>query len=271
MAALGQYTRLPVASVTATNPSVGTTGTTAPTSATEIGYIVAGNLTGATGTANGLKVDGSGSTQPISGTVTANQGTAGAQKWLVDGSGVTQPVSAASLPLPTGASTSALQTTGNTSLSTIATNTGNIPALGQALAAGSVPVVLTVSQLSTLTPLTTVAVTQSGTWTIATSAGGTAIANAPIQNIYSSTNITTSAYVQLVASTSNKINSVYIFDSSGQAMIFAIGGSGSEVIQLYVPPGGGTFPIQIAASTRIAYKALSANATSGYLIMSFLQ
>lgn len=38
----------------------------------------------------------------------------------VDGSGVTQPISAASLPLPTGASTSALQTTGNTSLSTIA-------------------------------------------------------------------------------------------------------------------------------------------------------
>jgi hypothetical protein len=35
----------------------------------------------------------------------------------------TQPVSAASLPLPTGASTSALQTTGNSSLSTIATNT----------------------------------------------------------------------------------------------------------------------------------------------------
>ncbi len=34
------------------------------------------------------------------------------------------PISAASLPLPTGASTSALQTTANTSLSTIATNSG---------------------------------------------------------------------------------------------------------------------------------------------------
>lgn len=38
---------------------------------------------------------------------------------LVDGSGVTQPISAASLPLPSGASTSALQTTGNASLSSI--------------------------------------------------------------------------------------------------------------------------------------------------------
>jgi hypothetical protein len=38
----------------------------------------------------------------------------------VDGSGVTQPISAASLPLPSGAATSANQTTGNTSLATLA-------------------------------------------------------------------------------------------------------------------------------------------------------
>lgn len=39
----------------------------------------------------------------------------------VDGSAVTQPISAATLPLPTGASTSALQTTGNASLASIDT------------------------------------------------------------------------------------------------------------------------------------------------------
>lgn len=71
----------------------------------------------------------------------------------VDGSAVTQPISAASLPLPTGASTSANQTTTNASLASIDTKT---PALGQALAAASVPVVLTAAQLSTLTPLTSV-------------------------------------------------------------------------------------------------------------------
>jgi hypothetical protein len=53
-----------------------------------------------------LVVDGSGVTQPVSGTVTANAGTG---TMTVDGSGVTQPVSAASLPLPTGASTAAKQ------------------------------------------------------------------------------------------------------------------------------------------------------------------
>jgi hypothetical protein len=94
---------------------------------------------------NALKVDGSATTQPVSGTITANAGSG------------TFAVSAASLPLPSGASTSTLQTTGNNSLSSIDTK---IPALGQAVAASSVPVVLTAAQISTLTPPTTVTVTQ---------------------------------------------------------------------------------------------------------------
>lgn len=65
----------------------------------------------------------------------------------------TQPISATALPLPNSASTSSLQTTGNNSLSSIDTKT---PALGQALAASSVPVVLTAAQISTLTPLSSV-------------------------------------------------------------------------------------------------------------------
>jgi hypothetical protein len=75
---------------------------------------------------------------------------------------------ASPLALSTGAATSALQTTGNTSLSNIDTKT---PALGQALASASTPVVLTASQLSTLTPLTTVATTQSGAWTVTANTG----------------------------------------------------------------------------------------------------
>jgi hypothetical protein len=70
--------------------------------------------------------------------------------------------------LPTGAATSALQTTGNSSLSAINTKT---PALGQALAAASSPVVLTAAQIATLTPLSTIAATQSGTWNIANVTG----------------------------------------------------------------------------------------------------
>lgn len=77
-----------------------------------------------------LTVDG---TVGISGTVT------------VDGSGVTQPVSAASLPLPTGAATSANQTTGNTSLSTIATNTTGLNTLDKNAGAVSTNTLRTIS------------------------------------------------------------------------------------------------------------------------------
>jgi hypothetical protein len=55
----------------------------------------------------------------------------------------TQPVSLASVPLPAGAATSALQTTGNSSLSSI---DGKIPSLGQALMAASSPVVIASNQ-----------------------------------------------------------------------------------------------------------------------------
>lgn len=70
----------------------------------------------------------------------------------------TLPISASTLPLPTGAATSTLQAAGNTSVASIDTKT---PALGQALAASSVPVVLTAAQITTLTPLTSVTVTQA--------------------------------------------------------------------------------------------------------------
>lgn len=55
-------------------------------------------------------------TQPVSGTVTANQGTAGGSAW---------PVSAASLPLPTGAATSANQTNA-TQKTQIVDGSGNV-------------------------------------------------------------------------------------------------------------------------------------------------
>jgi hypothetical protein len=67
-------------------------------------------------------------TQPVSGTF-----------WQA-----TQPISAVSLPLPTGAATSALQTTGNSTLTTIS---GQLPAtLGQKTMAASLPVTMASDQ-----------------------------------------------------------------------------------------------------------------------------
>jgi hypothetical protein len=89
------------------------------------------------------------STSPwvVSGTVTANAGTG------------TFAISAASLPLPTGAATSALQTTGNASLASIDSKlTSPLAVTGP----------LTDAQLrATPVPVSgTVAATQSGTWTV---------------------------------------------------------------------------------------------------------
>lgn len=98
--------------------------------------------------------------------------------------------------------------------------------------------------------------------------GGFTLSNAPVQNVYSTTNVTTAAYVQLIASTTAATNWVDIFDSSGQAMIIATGASGSEVPFAYIPPGGDSFSYAIPISTRISVKALTATANSGYLLLN---
>jgi hypothetical protein len=55
-------------------------------------------------------------------------------------------------------------------------------------------------------------------------------------------------------------------------MILAVGAAGFEVDQLYVPPGGSVagYTLYIPSGSRIAYKALTANATSGVLIITGL-
>jgi len=96
--------------------------------ALETGGNLAGINTKITTTANGIKVDGSAVTQPISGTVTANAGTgtfAISAASLPALSGTTA-VSLASVPLPTGASTSANQPTNAAAASTTSGQTGTL-------------------------------------------------------------------------------------------------------------------------------------------------
>ncbi len=123
-------------------------------------------------------------------------------------------------------------------------------ALGQTLAASSLPVVLA-SNVELPSSL------------------GRSSANAPVYNSYGTTPVSTTAYTQLVASTTSITNYLDIFDSSGQAMILATGIAGSEVVLAYIPPGGDQIPVTIPAGTRIAYKALTATAASGFLLMNF--
>lgn len=83
--------------------------------------------------------------------------------------------------------------------------------------------------------------------------------------------VTTAAYTQIIASTAAEVTSIYVGDTSGSFLILAVGGSGSEVDQMYLAPGfAGWIPLRIAASSRISIKALNANTAAGYFIISGL-
>lgn len=166
--------------------------------------------------------------------------------------------------LPTGAATE----------STLSAASAKLPAaLGQTNMAGSMSVTIASNQ-------TAVPASQSGTWTVQPgntanttpwliTQTGRSKANAPLYNDYTSTAVTTSAYVQLVASTTSAANRIEIFDSSGEALFLAVGGSGSEVDQLLIYPGGnGIVDIAIPASSRISIKAKTATASNGFIIVN---
>lgn len=113
-----------------------------------------GNPTGSPVPADAIYIAG----ENPSGNLTGIQTDSSGNLIVVPATGSVQHVIVDSSALPAGASTSALQTSGNASLTSIDSKT---PALGQALDVASVPVVLTAAQLSTLTPLTSVTVTQA--------------------------------------------------------------------------------------------------------------
>ena len=94
------------------------------------------------------------------------------------------------------------------------------------------------------------------------------MANPPIRNAYASTPVTTAAYVELVASLTATAQKVQIFDSSGQTLIFAVGAAGAENPLFYITPGGLDISVSIAATSRIAIKALSGNATVGEIVLN---
>ena len=110
---------------------------------------VSGTVSLPTGAATAAKQPALGTAGTPSTDVITVQGRSGMTALVVDGSAVTQPVSAVSLPLPSGASTSALQTTGNSTLSAIA---AQLPAtLGQKTSANSMAVVISSDQSAVLT------------------------------------------------------------------------------------------------------------------------
>ncbi len=194
--------------------------------------------------------------------------------------------------LPTGASTSALQTTGNTSLASIDTKlpsgltvsstrllvdaSGTTQPVSGTVAVSNFPATQPISAVSL--PLPTGAATDASLSTINSTLTGTLKTAQQGRNSvdlvlhdYSAVNVTNSAYVQLTGSTSGVINKLQVFDSSGQALILAVGAPGSEVDTFYVFPGGtGDVEIHIPAASRLSIIATTATANTGTLLLNCL-
>jgi hypothetical protein len=89
---------------------------------------------------------------------------------------------------------------------------------------------------------------------------------------YSTTNVTSSAYVTLTSNITTSTSNLVIVDTSSELMKLAQGPVGSEV-DICAFQGNG-YPVNISniyipAGTRLALKAISGNATSGYNTVSY--
>ncbi len=92
----------------------------------------------------------------------------------------------------------------------------------------------------------------------------------PVSLDYASTNITTGAYVEIVASCGELVREIEVYNGSSSAMYLAFGAAASEVDQIVVVPGGnGRIPVRIPAATRVSLKAINADAIAGLGFINF--
>lgn len=89
---------------------------------------------------------------------------------------------------------------------------------------------------------------------------------------YASSNVTTSAYTTLIVSTPITVSNMLVCDSSGQLLKIASGIPGNEV-DLFTTEMGGCIvvPYYLVAGQRLAIKAITNTASSGYNVISFLK
>lgn len=201
----------------------------------------------------------------------------------------------------TGLATAANQSTGNASLASIDSKT---PSLGQALAAASQPVVLTAAQISTLTPLTSVAVnnfpvtqaisavslplpTGAATSTNQTTQNSTlSTISTKLQTLIDENNLKvvqvsalqnaataniTVVPVTVLGSTTAQTLKIQTIDDIGEYMALYTGAASSEVILAALPLGGGEVSVDVPAGTRLSIGSLTgASITSGKIIINLL-
>lgn len=83
------------------------------------------------------------------------------------------------------------------------------------------------------------------------------------------TNITTSAYVEVAANVSTEVIMASIYNGTSSPLSVALGAAGAEIDTVYVPPSSFfNYPFHFSSATRIAVKSLSGTASSGDLIIN---
>ena len=201
-----------------------------------------------------LLVDGSGVTQPVSGSVTANIGTV---------AGLALDTNIDALRVLTGAvtETAPVSDTASSGLN------GRLQRIAQRLTSLIALFPSALGQGTMATSFKVVLPSDQSAIPIQSSVGRAKINQ--IFNDYSITPVTTASYVQLIASTSAVSNRLEIFDSSGEVLIIAVGAAASEVDQFYVFPGGnGVVDLIIPAASRISIKAKTTTASAGLLVLN---
>lgn len=190
------------------------------------------------GTANPMPVSDNGGSLTVDGTVTANAGTG------------TFAVSAASLPLPSGAATSAKQDTGNTSLSSIdgkitACNTGAVVVSSSALPSGAATAAKQPALGTAGTPSADVITVQGTTSMVALKVDGSAITQ-PVSgsvSIGSALPAGSNAIGKLAANDGVDVGDVTINNASGASAVNIQDGGNSITVD-----NGGTIAVQSSQS-----------------------
>lgn len=90
---------------------------------------------------------------------------------------------------------------------------------------------------------------------------------------FGSTNVTTSAWVQVAANCPAPCSAIEIFNGGGSILKISTGSSGQEdasELPYYILPGSGCsiFPFELKNSARISLKAVDLSSTAGYFVVN---
>lgn len=283
---MSQYYKYPVQSVSATNPSVGPNGSPSPTQST----LVAGQNPGGnqqplqTDAAGNLLVNIQSGTGPddvnlaqVGGTaISLGQKLMAASLPVVLASDETVPISAASLPLPAGASTSALQTSGNASLAsldskTVHVDTGDVVVASSALPTGAATSALQTSGNASLSSIdsklaTLGQKTMAGSEPVVIASDQSAIpvsaASLPLPTGASTSALQTSGNASL-SSIDGKLNSLGQKTMAGSVPV-AIASDQSAV-----PISAASLPLPTGAATEATLSAFSGKSAGALVPVAF--